>query len=301
MEVIHKTGKPDLATVYVAKLSDNSCIEFVESLQPPYNIDEKWVLVISTLKGCPVDCAICDAGGNYKGKLKEEEILWQIDYMVSKRFPDRQIHSKKFKIQFARMGDPAFNSNVISVLRKLPDIYPNANILPSISTIAPEGTDAFFEELIAVKNQFYKNGKFQMQFSIHCSDEVLKQELIPFKTWDFKKISDYGKRFYAKGDRKITLNFATPKGYPLDPSTLIEYFDPNIFIIKLTPVNPSRKSHDKNLSSLIHTKAQDPINQSIVKSFKDKSYDVILSIGEVEENQIGSNCGLYINNISSRA
>ncbi len=299
MEIIHKTGNPDLATVYVAKLNDDSCIEFVESLQPPYNIEEKWVLIISTLKGCPVDCAICDAGGNYKGKLTEDELLWQIDYLVNQKFPDKKIPSKKFKIQFARMGDPAFNPNVISVLKKLPDIYPGANIIPSISTIAPGGTDNFFEELIEVKNKFYPHGKFQMQFSVHCSDQILKQELIPFKTWDFKKISTYGHRFYAKGDRKITLNFATPNGYPLEPDVLREYFNPEIFIIKLTPVNPSHKSCKKKLSSLIDTREQNPLNHKIVQGFKDKSYDVILSIGELEENQIGSNCGLYINRINN--
>jgi 23S rRNA (adenine2503-C2)-methyltransferase len=295
LKVIHKTGNPKLATVYVAQLDDGSCIEFVESLQPPHSINEKWVLIISTLKGCPAECAICDAGGNYKGKLTKEELLWQIEYLVSQKFPDKKVPSKKFKIQFARMGDPAFNTNVISALKELPSIYPNTSIIPSISSIAPEGRDAFFEELIEVKNSFYQDGNFQMQFSIHCSDQRLKQELVPFKTWDFKKISDYGTRFYAKGDRKITLNFATPNTYPLEAATLFEYFDPNIFIIKLTPVNPSQKANKKKLSSLIDTDEQSLINQKIVQGFKDRSYDVILSIGELEENQIGSNCGLYIN------
>src|SRR4030042_1207103 len=68
MEVVYKTGSSDLATVYVARSESGHLLEFVESRQPPLTRDQKWVLIISTLYGCPVNCIICDAGGNYKGR-----------------------------------------------------------------------------------------------------------------------------------------------------------------------------------------------------------------------------------------
>ena len=122
LEVIHSTGKNDIATVYVAKTEDNSIIEFVESIQPPFKREEKWVLIVSTLKGCPVDCIMCDAGGSYSGKLSTEEILAQIDYMIKLRYPNQIIPVKKIKIQFARMGDPAFNDAVLDTLKKIPEL-----------------------------------------------------------------------------------------------------------------------------------------------------------------------------------
>jgi adenine C2-methylase RlmN of 23S rRNA A2503 and tRNA A37 len=38
-------------------------IEFVEECQPPYGRAERWILMVSTLYGCPVKCLFCDAGG----------------------------------------------------------------------------------------------------------------------------------------------------------------------------------------------------------------------------------------------
>ncbi len=78
MKIVYDTGADELARVYVAELEDGSNIEFVESIQPPYSWREKWVLIVSTLKGCPVGCPICDAGGTYRGKLTRDEILAQM-------------------------------------------------------------------------------------------------------------------------------------------------------------------------------------------------------------------------------
>ena len=104
MKVFAMTSNPDLATVYMADMGDERMIEFVEACQPPYGRDEHWILMVSTLFGCPVKCQMCDAGGHYRGKPTAEEILKQIDYMVDEVFPGRRIPSRKFKIQFARMG-----------------------------------------------------------------------------------------------------------------------------------------------------------------------------------------------------
>ncbi len=72
-----------------------------------------------------------------------------------------------------------------------------------------------------------------------------------------------------------------------------EYFDPSIFLIKLTPLNPTIRVEESKLESVI-----DPYDSSsakqIVEGFKVQGYDVILSIGEVEENKIGSNCGQFV-------
>ena len=165
MKVISRTGNDDLALVYTAETDKGKLIEFVESLQPPHPRDKKWVLIISTLFGCPVACPICDAGSHYRGKLSAKEIFAQIDYMVTKRFPDRVIDVEKFKIQFARMGDPAFNRNVLDVLEQLPSRYDVPGFWPSISSVAPHGTDSFFEKLVEIKKRLYRD-RFQLQFSI---------------------------------------------------------------------------------------------------------------------------------------
>ena len=54
------------------------------------------------------------------------------------------------------MGDPAFNSNVLDVLEELPLLYSAPGLLPTLSTIAPKGTDRFFERLGDIKEKIYK-------------------------------------------------------------------------------------------------------------------------------------------------
>ncbi len=298
MEVLEEYGRDDLAKVYVAAMrgSREHLVEFVESIQPPIPRDEKWVLIVSTLFGCPVGCKMCDAGGEYKGKLTSEEILDEIDYMVRRRFPDGDIPISKFKIQFARMGDPALNPEVLTVLKQLPMIYNAPGLLPSVSTVAPKNSEEFFEKLLNIKNRHYRNGRFQFQFSIHTTDVNKRNELIPTSKFNFKEMADYGRRFYEDGDKKITLNFAMSKGYPVDVDIVKQYFDPDIFIIKLTPINPTERAMCNELVSEIDAYNPASANQ-IVKDFRSQGFDVILSIGEVEENKIGSNCGQFVTQI----
>ena len=293
MKVLASAGRDDIAMVYVAELEEGKFIEFVEAVQPPKPRDEKWVLMISTLYGCPVGCAMCDAGGYFHGKVTKEDLFAQIDHMVLRHFPDRVIPCQQFKIQFARMGEPAFNPAVLDVLEELPSRYNVPGFMPSISTIAPNSTDAFFERLLEIKNRLYRGGNFQFQYSVHTTDEVQRDEMIPVKKWNFAKMADYGERFFTPGDRKITLNFALAEGQPVDPQALLRHFDPEKFLIKITPLNPTYQAAEHGLTSYI-----DPNNENqdypVVNSLRKAGYQVIMAIGEVEENYIGSNCGQYV-------
>ncbi|MBU1220206.1 radical SAM protein [Myxococcota bacterium] len=292
MEVIFEHGNEEIAKVYALRMDDGSAVECVESVQPPISRDKKWVLIISTLKGCPVKCSICDAGLYYRGKLSWKEMLAQIDFMVSRRYPDRRVPAEKFKIQFARMGDPAFNDDVPLLLEKLPDLFNAPGLMPSVSTIAPASCGLWIENLKRAVHENYSPGQFQMQFSIHTTDFEKRRELIHAKTLTFSEMAIAGESIFREGDRKITLNFAAVKGYPLDGLELRKYFNPEKFLVKLTPVNPTRNMMNNGLCSLIDP--DDPkSNEEIVQSLSREGWEVILSIGELEENQIGSNCGMY--------
>jgi 23S rRNA (adenine2503-C2)-methyltransferase len=291
MKVISKTENSQLATVYIAQNSAGKLVEFVESTQPPYNITEKWVLVISTLFGCPVDCTFCDAGGSYKGRLTAREILFQIDYPVRLRFPDGIIKTKKFKVQFSRMGEPSFNPAVLEVLEKLPGIYTWDTFIPSLSTIAPQGTDKFFDRLLSIKKELYPDS-FQFQFSLHSTSPKERDKMIPVRKWDFRQMARYGEKFFTAGGKKITLNFAVSTDTIIDEKVLLRLFSPELFLLKLTPVNPTFKARKNKIESGFAD--QDMLIGPLQGKLRDAGYETIISIGEMEENQIGSNCGQFI-------
>lgn len=296
MRVIAAAGCDDLARVYIAQAGAGRYFEFVESLQPPQPREKKWVLIVSCLYGCPFACRMCDAGGDYRGRLSRQEIEFQIDYLVERRFPDRVVPCEKFKIQFARMGEPALNPAVLEVIEALPKRLQAPGLIISLSTIAPADCDDFFDKLLAIRESF-RPGTFQFQFSLHTSDEERRRELVPARTWSFAAMAAYGRRFFRPGDRKTTLNFALAEGYPLNARQLLNWFDPDLFLIKITPVNPTVRAGENGLRPVF---APDQGNEAIVSDLRRAGYEVIVSIGEFEENAIGSNCGQFIRSYLTR-
>lgn len=293
MKILSKIQNHDIASVYIAEMNEGKLVEFVESVQPPIPREKKWVFIVSTLYGCPVKCPMCDAGIDYQGKLSKDEMMAQINYLIDLNYPNRKLPIHQLKIQLARLGEPALNDNVLELLSTLPEEVECPGLMPSFSTIAPIGRENFFNRLIEIKNNYYPNGKFQFQFSIHSTNCKRRSEMIPVRTWDFKQMSDYGQRFFRKGDRKITLNFALSNEIDLSADVIRRYFSPEVFLIKITPVNPTINAQKNQLSNIIYNREQALALKS-VRKLTDDGYDVIISIGELEENKIGSNCGQYI-------
>ncbi|MEW5829700.1 MAG: radical SAM protein, partial [Chloroflexota bacterium] len=107
------------------------------------------------------------------------------------------------------------------------------------------------------------------------------------------QMAAFGERFHRPGDRKITLNFALAAGNPADPQALLRHFDPARYLVKITPVNPTWRATQNGLASFVDP--SDPSSgASVAEAMRAAGYDTILSIGEVEENEIGSNCGQYV-------
>ncbi|NQS92215.1 MAG: radical SAM protein, partial [Chloroflexi bacterium] len=80
---------------------------------------------------------------------------------------------------------------------------------------------------------------------------------------------------------------------PIEPEVLLANFDPARFLIKITPLNPTYQAVSTGLRSYVDpTKVMD--SYPIVEAIREAGYQVILSIGEQEENLIGSNCGQYV-------
>jgi 23S rRNA (adenine2503-C2)-methyltransferase len=293
MNIVSTIEKKDLARVFIADCGRGRTVEFVESVQPPIPRREKWVLIISTSAGCPVQCLMCDAGGSFHGQLGTAELLAQIDHLVLQRYPDRVVPAKKFKVQFARMGEPAFNPAVLEVLRVLKERYQAPGLMPCISTIAPQGRDGFFEELLRIKQALYDSGRFQLQFSLHSTDEPTRDRLMPVRKWSLHDIAGFGERFVERQDRKVTLNFALTRDAVLDADVMSRIFSPDTFMIKITPVNPTHQALRHKLGS--HVAAEEPDRQyAVCDRLVSRGFQTLISIGENEENLVGSNCGQYV-------
>jgi 23S rRNA (adenine2503-C2)-methyltransferase len=182
---------------------------------------------------------------------------------------------------------------VLEVLEQLPERYDAPGLMPSVSTVAPKNDRGFLAKLTEIKKRLYGDGKFQMQFSVHTTDDKKRDLLIPIRKLSFDDMAAFGDTFFTPGDRKITLNFIVMDDYPIDPYVLQKNFDPSKFIIKLTPLNPTESALTNSLESKL-----DPCDERSVSDLVDTlascGFESLVSIGALEENQIGSNCGQYV-------
>jgi len=290
-ETLARYGRDDLAILTVARVNGR-VIECAESLQPPLPRNKKWVLILSSLYGCPVGCRMCDAGEYYEGPLEAEAMFAQLDHLVTRRFPDRVVPVEKFKVQFARIGEPALNPAVLRVVASLPRWYDAPGLIPCVSTVAPAGCEGFLEELGELKNSLFPGGRFQLQFSIHSSDDAIRRRWMTSGIWSLEQIAAFGHRWHRPGDRKVTLNFAVARDSVIHADVLRNIFDPDRFIIKLTPVNPTLRAGENRMESAI-PRGSDGSGLPIVRDLKAKGFQVIPSVGEWEENSIGTNCGQF--------
>ena len=288
MNILQVTGKPELARVYIASLRNDqvNLVEFVDACSPALgDRRKKWVIIVSTQLGCPVNCLMCDAGGGFRGNLSSTEILGQVKRVIADNGLDPNACAK-FKVQFARMGEPALNHQVITALRDISSLY--SSVIPCIATIGPKDSSRWFAELLIVRDLFHD---FQLQFSVNSTDEALRDVIMPYPKMSLAELADYGQSFYRPGQRKAALNFALQTSWPLDAADLRRKFNPKYFAVKLTPTNPTVTGRENGLDLNEDLCAINGKMEEKARDLERQGFLVIRSIGDLEENRIGSNCG----------
>lgn len=300
MNILSCTGSEDIAIVMTASFGGDTSrlVEFVDARDPDLPRSDKWVVIISTQFGCPIGCIMCDSGHKFLGNVSAAQMFAQIDHAIARRQEGRAVASKKFKIQFARMGEPALNPAVLDVLHKLPKRYDAPGLIPCVATVMPEGTKEWFEKLLYIKRTIYAGRVFQLQVSINTTDLEARERLMPYPKWSFERIASFGRRFIEDGDRKIALNFAWTADAPIDPRVISRHFDPDCFCVKITPLNPTIAASERHLESAFapHRPAS---AEALCDEFARLGYDTILSIGDTRENAIGSNCGMSVRKMAN--
>lgn len=223
----------------------------------PY--EEKWLLTVSTQKGCTHSCHFCDVSElPFKGNLSQDEIEDQVRFLLEATPYVTQ--SDKVKIGFARMGEPAHNlENVLGAMQNLPRISGEMGRdykwLPCFNTIAPyrtaEGKTGFdvLDEVIDLKEKEY-DGRLHLQLSCNSTDEQQRRKL--FGGARVLSIEELVKHINGRElhNRTATLNFIVMKGIPVDVDYLMGLgLNPDKFSVKLIPLNRTVKSQEEGLET----------------------------------------------------
>ncbi|HAH07319.1 MAG TPA: radical SAM protein [Elusimicrobia bacterium] len=266
--------------------------EFVDAVDLGRPRTEKWVVMASTQYGCACSCRICDAGNfGYHGNLDADTILAQIEAAVSLNPETPPQSARMFKVHFARMGEPSLNPAVLEAMRRLAADARFTTFVPSISTVAPACavSSSFFSELKKLKDEHFKGGRFQLQFSLLSTDKEARDALIPIKKWGFSEISEFGQSWVRPGDRRVTLNFALASEIPFDPAEVGRLFSPEAFLVKITPVNPTRRADRNKLTTVWYEPP--PRIAGYEAELKRLGFQVILNASWPQEIEGKASCG----------
>jgi len=253
-------------------------------------LEKKWVITISTQYGCSMNCKFCDVpkigpGTNATFKDLIKQVLTGI-----KIHPEVKT-TKRLNIHFARMGEPTFNPEVLDATKWLKThIDPEYKIHPVVSTMMPKNNiwlKTFIHTWMRMKNRLLK-GEAGLQLSINSTNEKEREYAFNNNAHKLKDIAKIMDGIIPNG-RKITLNFAVAN-YEIDPEILIEYFDPDDYIIKLTPMHKTSTAIENNIKTKGDYTTHYPYD-NYEKNLKEAGYDVLVFIASKEEDLGRITCG----------
>jgi len=258
---------------------------------------KKWVITISSQYGCSMGCSFCDVPKVGPGKnATTQDMLDQIRTAMSLHTIDRYI--ERLNIHFARMGEPTWNTDVISAAKLIRYETPGttAHIHPVVSTMMPKNnkhlTRFIFEWLHYVKNNLY-NGEAGLQLSINTTDEHVRSIHMPHAL-TLREISGVMADTvpYLEGGlkgRKIALNFALTDA-SIDAEYLATLFSPKYFMCKITPMHLTNSCTDNNIITRDGYSNYYPYAR-VESNLKKVGFDVIVFIPSLDEDMSRITCG----------
>jgi 23S rRNA (adenine2503-C2)-methyltransferase len=254
------------------------------------SLEEKWVITISTQYGCSMGCEFCDVPMVGPGKNATYNDLVRQTLTGIKLHPEVQ-SSRHLNVHFARMGEPSWNPNVLDAAKWMKEhLDAEFNVHPVVSTMMPKRNEwlkTFVHTWMRIKNRLYR-GNAGLQLSINSTNEEQRNKMFNNNCCSLEQISKIMEGIIPNG-RKITLNFAVA-GYEIDPKVLLKYFNPDDYIVKLTPMH-------KTITALANEVKTDgdyttfhPYKEH-EEALKKSGYDVLVFIASKEEDLGRITCG----------
>ena len=241
--------------VYMLRTEDGFPLEVTDTFLPYYTKDcinehtnelrsnilgsrnNRWMIGVSCMSGCPVHCKFCATGQLKRWRsLTAEEIFEQVKFILDLNKDYNPKQSQEFKINYTRMGEPFLNiENVRKAIQLVDEYLPGVRAHHYISTVGLKDSDFSW-----IKDNI------TLQVSLHSLDEVRRHELIPIS--NLMSIEELG-QIRTNSDLKTTVNMTLVDTADFNINTLLKYFNPDYFFIKLSPINENEVSKANEMGS----------------------------------------------------
>lgn len=194
---ISKVEKDNDTHKFLFKLSDNN---FIEAVVMSHDYGNS--LCVSSEVGCNMSCAFCESGRRKKVRnLETYEMVEQL-YLIENEY---NLHITSIVVM--GIGEPFDNYlNVINFLKIINDPKSFAigarHITVSTCGLVPKILE--FSELPY---------QFNLAISLHAPNDLIRNKLMPInKVYNISKVMDAISIYYAKTNRRVTIEYVMLKG-----------------------------------------------------------------------------------------
>ena len=259
-------------------------------------LENKWVVTLSTQYGCSSKCKFCDcpkvgAGVNATYDDLKNQILTALS------LHPEVTHTKRLNIHYARMGEPSWNPNVIDVSYDLHDIISDrlgdSLVHPVFTTMLPKANKRLESVVVEwadwVKNKTY-SGNAGLQLSINSTNDEQRNDMFGGSSSSLAEISKIGDKLSMPKGRKYCLNFALADNYEVDAKKLKALFDPEKFMVKITPLHMTHACVDNNIKTTNGYEYFTPY-QHVEAELIDAGFDVLVFVPSKDEDEGRITCG----------
>lgn len=266
-------------------------------------LSEKWVITVSTQYGCTQRCTFCDVPNvKWRGNATFSDLKAQF-YAAIRLFP--HVHyTERLNLHFARMGEPSMNPDVRRFSEWLytnkHDIYREAGlrievIHPVLTTSLPnkhKGLQAALLDWCRIKNEVY-NGQAGFQVSINSTDDAQRADMFAGMSLTLDEFSRMAKDFPDPISRKYCLNFAYSTDYVIDAGRVLDLFDPDKWMCKITPIHNNTACTTNGIKTIGGYDSFQPYRQP-ESDLKAAGFDVLVFVPSLDEEDGLVTCGNVI-------
>lgn len=257
-------------------------------------LEDKWVITISSQYGCSMNCKFCDVPKVGPGRnATYKDLLNQV--LAGLSMHPEVTHTNRLNIHFARMGEPTWNPEVLKFSWAMRDeLFPyigDSVIHPVVSTMMPRMNTKlldYIREWCKIKNDCFK-GEAGLQLSINSTSDTERQNMFNGNSMTLSEISNLMDKMPVPVGRKYTLNFAVA-GYEINGAKLAKLFNPEHFIVKLTPMHKTSTAISNGIKTEGDYTTFYPY-QEAEQSCKKAGFDTLVFIASEYEDLGRITCG----------